>query len=214
MIRSLVKVTDWEKVSTGRRLLCAFGRVLVLSGIVAAIAVILYANQYSIEAKLWHWRHGYATTIGNYEIPVPNRWLVFVEESTSLTLIKTSPVHYQRDGKFHMTTLIDVDAYLSQFQHSAKAVRKESWVAHEQRQLANDKVESVEEKTLKFADEPITCIGGKELSAIFRDKPSLAQTEIISLNCMSESGLIVRFMGEPSDVQSFYTFVSQIRRKS
>ena len=87
MIRPLLKVTDWEKVSTGRRLLCAFGRVLILFGIVGAIVFILYANQYSIEAKVWHWRHGDSATIGGYEIPVPGHWLVLVGSGNSEPLI-------------------------------------------------------------------------------------------------------------------------------
>lgn len=215
MFWSLVKVTDWEKVSPRRRLLCAPGRVLILVGLVAAIGYLLHANHYSLEAKVWHWRHGYSTTIGSYEIPVPGHWLVLAENPTNLTLANISPVRPQRDGKFHTTTVIDVDVYLTEFgEHSARAADwKESWVSHEQQRLASQKVESVEEKTLGFAGEPITCLGGKELSALLRDKPSLPQMDVISLNCMSESGLNLRFVGEPSDVQPFYTFVSQIRRR-
>ena len=213
MSEALVKVTNWEKVSTGRRLLCAFGRVLILSGSVAAIIFILYANRYSIEAKVWHWRHGYSATIGGYEIPVPGHWLVLTENSANLTLANISPARHQRDGKFHTATIINVDAYLHQFgEHSVRAGWKESWVSHEQQRLASEKVESVEEKTLKFADEPATCVGGKEMTAMLRDKPNLPQMDIVSLNCMSEGGLNIRFIGEPSDVQPFYTLVSQIRR--
>jgi hypothetical protein len=215
MIRPLLKVTDWEKVSTGRRLLCAFGRVLILFGIVGAIVFILYANQYSIEAKVWHWRHGDSATIGGYEIPVPGHWLVLTENSTNLTLANISPVRNQRDTKFHTTTIIDVDVYLRRFGgQTARAGWKASWLTLEKQRLASEKVESVEEKTLKFGDEPITCVGGKELTAMLRDKPDLPQMDIISLNCMSEGGLNIRFVGEPSDVQPFYAFVSLIRRRS
>ena len=216
MIRSLFKVTAWEKEALGKRLLCAFGRVSVLVTILAVIGYLILAHRYGIEAKVWHWRHGYTSTIGSYEVPVPGNWLVLAEDSTSLTLLNTSPVRHQRDGKFHTTTVIDVDVYLSRRfkDHSANAGWKESWVARQQQRLASQKVESVEEKTLKVANEPITCIGGKELSAMLRDKPSLPQMDIISLDCMSESGLNIRFVGEPYDVQSFYTFVSQIRRRS
>jgi hypothetical protein len=215
MIRPLVKLTDWEKVSVGRRLLCAFGRVLILFGIVAAIAFILYANQYAIEAKVWHWRHGYSATIGGYEIPVPGHWLVLAENSTYLTLTNLSPVRPQHDGKFHTTTVISVGVSLQRFgEHTARAGWKEFWVTHELQRLAREKVESFEEKTLKFGDEPVICVGSKELTAILRDKPNLPQMDIISLNCMSEGGLNIMFVGEPSDVQPFYTFVSQIRRRS
>lgn len=83
-----------------------------------------------------------------------------------------------------------------------------------------DKVEAVEEKTLKFGDESITGIGGRQLSAMLRSMPNrlqskpLLQTDIISLNCVSERGLHISFEREPSDLQSFYTLVSEIRRKT
>jgi hypothetical protein len=38
--------------------------------------------------------------------------------------------------------------------------------------------------------------------------------DIISFDCVSERGLNIVFEGEPSDLQSFYTFVSEIRRKT
>jgi hypothetical protein len=86
--------------------------------------------------------------------------------------------------------------------------------------LARSEVESVEEKTLKFGDESITCIGGRRLSAILRTIPNrlqskrLLEMDIISFDCVSERGLNIDFEGEPSDLQSFYTFVSEIRRKT
>lgn len=89
----------------------------------------------------------------------------------------------------------------------------DSWVSLERRRLAKQKVQSVPEKTLKFKEESITCIGGNELSAILQGKTNL-QTDAVSLNCMSDQGLELMFLGEPPDVQPFYTLLSQIRRKS
>ena len=67
---------------------------------------------------------------------------------------------------------------------------------------------------MNFADESITCIGGRELNAILRSNPNHLETDIISRNCMSQSGLNILFVGEPSDLQSFNALVSQIRRKT
>jgi hypothetical protein len=212
MIRSLIKVTAWEKVSLPRRLLCAFGRVLILALLLTAIGYALYANQYSLEARVWHWRHGYATTLGGYEIPVPNHWLLNTLDSTAFTLLNTSPPPRPHDGKIHITAIIDVDVYQSRFRKRSNWI--DAWLSLEQQRLSREKVESLEEKTLDLADGSVTCIGGKELSAVLRGKPGLPQMDIISLDCMSERGLNIRFTGEPSDVESFYTFVSQIRRKS
>src|SRR5262249_32922093 len=88
------------------------------------------------------------------------------------------------------------------------------WLSLQRQWLARDEVESVEEKTLKFGDESISCVGGRRLNAILRDKPNHPETDIISLNCMSERGLNILFVGEPSDVRPFYTFLSEIRQKS
>lgn len=97
--------------------------------------------------------------------------------------------------------------------HSGDAAWMDSWVSLERRRLAKQKVQSVPEKTLKFKEESITCIGGNELSAILQGKTNL-QTDAVSLNCMSDQGLELMFLGEPPDVQPFYTLLSQIRRKS
>lgn len=215
MLSSLVKITDWEKSSIGRRLVCATGRALIFLAVVTAIAFILFANRYSIEAKVWHWRHGYSTTVGGYEIPVSDHWLVFSEDSASLTIANISRAQHRRDGKFHIAAVISVDVRLHRSgERPATVSRREFWVTFERQRLVSEKVESIEEKTLKFGDEPLTCIGGMELAALMRNKSGLPQTDIMSLDCMSESGLNVRFVGEPSDVQPFYTFVSQIRQRN
>lgn len=212
MIRALVKVTAWERVSLGRRLLCAFGRVLVLVALLAVLVSVVYANRYSLEATIWHWRHGHTTTLGDYEIPVPDHWLVSTVDSTAFTLLNTSPAPRPRDGKLHITTIIDVDEYLTRSRKRANWT--DLWLSLQRQLLSRQKAQSVEEKTLNIADESVTCISGKELGAMLRNRPDLPQMDIVSLNCVSERGLNIRFVGEPPDVQAFYTFVSQIRRKS
>src|SRR5271155_2964884 len=71
---SLIHVTAWERVSTGRRLLCAFARVAALIALLLAVLLavgsVYYRYRYPLTAKIWHWKHGYSTTMGNYEVPV------------------------------------------------------------------------------------------------------------------------------------------------
>jgi hypothetical protein len=208
---SLIRVTAWERVSTGRRLLCAFARVAALIALLLALGTIHYRNRDSLKAKIWHWKHGYSTTMGNYEVPVPEHWLIIEQDDVAFTLMNsTSSV--PRDAKFHMRAVVTVSA----FPFPQRAIGPEGvafWLSQQRQWLARDEVESVEEKTLKFGDESITCIGGHLSSAILRAKPTFPKTDVISLNCMSERGLNILFEGEPSDLQPFYTFVSQIRRK-
>jgi hypothetical protein len=86
----------------------------------------------------------------------------------------------------------------------------ELWLAAQRSRLAEEKVESVEEKTVTFADESVACIGGKEFSAIMRDR--LPFPDALFIQCMSERGLDITFMGDPLDVPPFYEFASQIQR--
>src|ERR1051325_2049257 len=144
MIRALIKVTDGEKVSLGRRLLCAFGRVSILVVLLAVIGYVLFANWYPLEASIWHWRDGYTTTLGDYEIPVPKHWLVNTLDSTAFMLVNTSQQPRPRDGKLHMPTIIDVDLYSSRSRKSPNWM--DSWLSLEQQRLSRQKVESVEEK--------------------------------------------------------------------
>ena len=207
---SLIHVTAWERVTTGRRVLCAFARVATLFALLLALGYISYRYRYPLRAKIWHWKHGYTATMGNYEVPVPEHWLITDQSFVAFTLMNSAP-NVHRDAKFHTTAVVTV------FPFRQRAIGPEGlafWLSLQRQWLARDQVESAEEKTLKFGDEPITCIGGRQLSTILRGNPNHLETDIISLNCMSERGLNILFVGEPSDLQSFYTFVSEIRRKT
>jgi hypothetical protein len=211
---SLIHVTAWERVSTGRRLLCAFARVgaliALLLAVLLALGSIYYRYRYPLTAKIWHWKHGYSTTVGNYEVPVPEHWLITDQDFVAFTLMNSAP-NIPRDTKIQMTAVITV------FPFRERGIGPDGvafWLSQQRQRLVRDEVESVEEKTLVFGNESMTCIGGRQLSAIARSSPNHIETDIVSLDCMSERGLNILFVGEPSDVQSFYTFASQIRRKT
>ena len=187
------------------------------SRLVSLLAVLLsfpllfigYVYRYPLAAKIWHWKHGYSTTMGNYEVPVPEHWLIADQNFVAFTLMNSAPT-VPRDSKFHATAVVTV------FPFRNRAIGTEGlafWLSLQRQWLARDSVESVEEKTLKFGDESITCIGGRQLNAILRGNLNQLETDIVSLNCMSERGLNILFVGEPSDLHFFYTFVSQIRGK-
>jgi hypothetical protein len=174
------------------------------------VGYLAYAKRYQLAAKFWHWRHGNSMVMGNYEVPVPEHWFIFDQDDVAFTMMNTTP-NFPRDHKFHTTAVITV------FPFRKRAIGPNGlafFLSHERQWLARDEVESVEEKTLKFGDESITCIGGHQLNAILRGNSSHFETDVISLDCMSESGLNILFVGEPSDLQFFYTFVSQIRKKT
>lgn len=194
----------------GRRLLCAFARVAALIVLLIAVGSVYYRYRFSLAAKIWHWKHGYSTTMGTYEVPVPEHWLIVEQDSAGITLMN-SALNAPRGAKFQMTAVITMTVI--PFRPSGTGPdRVAFWLSQQRQWLARDEVESVEEKTLKSGDESITCIGGRLLDAILRGKPNVPETNVVALSCMSERGLNILFEGEPLDVPSFYTFVSQIHR--
>lgn len=206
-MRSLIHVTDWERVSLLRRVLAALVRVTILFLIVIVLAYLAYAKRGQLKAKIWHWRHGYSARMGNYDVPVPEHWLLN-QDPEAFTLVNTDPTLPRQDGRFHTTAVVT----LFQFHNPVGASQLQFWLTLERQRLEREGVKSTEEKRLSFDDEAMICIGGSELSAMMRDEKAFPDTSAVSLGCMSEQGLNIRFLGEPSDVQPFYTFVSQIRR--
>jgi len=71
-----MRVTAWERVTLWRRVLAAFVRVTILFLIVIVLANLAYAERYRLGAKIWHWRHGYSTRMGSYEVPYQRNWLI------------------------------------------------------------------------------------------------------------------------------------------
>jgi hypothetical protein len=182
---------------------------MILLLIVITLLYFADRKRYQLEAKIWHWRHGYSTRMGNYDVPVPEHWLILIQNSTVFTLVNTNPTVPRRDGKFHTTALVS----LSLFPHGpVGASQTESWLVLQRRRLEREGVKAATEERLNFDDEVVICIGGSELSAIMRHEKAFPETSSTSLSCLSDHGLEILFIGEPSDLQPFYTFVSQIRR--
>ncbi len=209
LLTPFIRVSPWERTSIGKRLLCAFARVTVLFLLIISIGYFVYVKRFQIAAELWHWRHGNQTIIGNYQVPVPKHWLITELGYEASTLVNTSS-NFPKDGKLHTSAAI----IISPFQNWSVGANG-FWLAHERQRLVRENVEIVAVNTVKFENESITCIGGRELNAILGDASNarMPKMDAISLNCMSERGLNVLFVGEPSDVQPFYRFLSQIRHR-
>jgi len=147
--------------------------------------------------------------MGNYEVPVPEHWLITDQNYVAFTLANTAPV-LRRDTKFHTTAVINI------FPFGNRVIGNEGldvWLSLKRQRLEREGVRSLEERKLNVGDAAIVCIGGSELrDAILRDKPHGFDTDIVSLECRSTDDLSIVFVGEPSDLQPFYAFISQIRR--
>jgi hypothetical protein len=206
---SLIHVSAWERASLGRRVLCAFVRVTILFLLVFTLGYLAYAKRYQLGAKFWHWRHGDSMRMGDYEVPVPEHWLITDHNYVAFTLINTASIE-PKDPKFHTTAVISI------FPFRNREIGSEGlnfWLSLKRQWLEREGVKSLEEKKLNVSDAATICIGGSELrDAIVRDNLHGFDTDIVSLECRSTDGLSILFVGEPSDLQPFYSFVSQIHR--
>lgn len=170
---------------------------------------IAYAMRYPLAAKIWHLRHGYATKMGDYEMPVPEHWLITEQDSIAFTMLNTAP-NWHRDGKFHTTAVMTIFPFRNRPLGTSGL---DFWVSLKRQRLEREKVKSVEEKRLNSGDDTIVCIGGSELKNLLQSYAAkVPDMDIISLECKTANDLNILFIGEPSDVQPFYALVSQIHR--
>ena len=87
------------------------------------------------------------------------------------------------------------------------------WLSLRRQWFEQEQIKSLEEKQLSIGDAATICIGGSELrDVIVGHGHREFDSDLISLECRSTDNLDILFVGEPSDVQSFYSFVAQIRR--
>jgi len=175
---------------------------------IVSLGFVAYLKRYQLAAKLWHWRYGYRTTVGNYEVPVSEHWLIFDRYNGTLTLMNTA-FRLPRDGKFHAPATITVSPL-----HGAFGMdRLNFWLSLRRQWFEQEQIKSLEEKQLSIGDAATICIGGSELrDVIVGHGHREFDSDLISLECRSTDNLDILFVGEPSDVQSFYSFVAQIRR--
>jgi len=153
-----------------------------------------------INAKVWHWRHGYSAYVGDYVVPVPDHWLVETNENRPMiTLVDTRG--RRTSDPLSGINVIDVVALSDPFGDL------DSWVAIERRSRERINVRDIEEKTLRAGDERIVCLADHR----FRDLPHFPDTSIVSVECQSNDRLSLTFFGHETD--EFYTIASQIRKR-
>ena len=141
-------------------------------------------------------------TMGNYEVPVPKHWLVTDRDSVAFTLVNTA-VKPRRDAKFGSS--VTVFPFRSRV---GTPVDLDFWVSFERASLQRKGVKYLEEERLNLGDQAALCIGeSHQRDGILRD------TDVITLDCKSAYNLEVLFLGERSDLQPFYSFISEIRRR-
>ena len=88
-------------------------------------------------------------------------------------------------------------------------VDMDSWKKFNVQQLKQKGLTVVEERTIRFDDEILTCVGGNELRTII----PVLKTDVISMECASTGALSLRFLGEQSDLEEFYEIVAKIGKQ-
>jgi len=175
-------------------------RVLIVI-LVLILGWVVYTERFEILARIWHWRNGDFARVGNYEIPVPDHWLVNVEPSglTFLTDLRSR----RKAGAFLGVTVITADS-LPMRTHDL-----DSWKSQKEKWLKANGIGNPEERSLSFEDEAIACLGGHELRHVMQ----LPNTgDVVSVDCLSSGSLHLMFVGQQPDLELFYTLIPKVRK--
>lgn len=127
--------------------------------------------------------------IGEYDVPVPARWLPRDDVPGDLLLYNTE--------KFASVAILPgVPAQDLAFWESARRQRLES-----------DHVEHIVQHTIRLESQTVSCIGGAEFSQLLK----ISAPSVISLDCQSTGNLHLMFTGQDSELETFYGIASQIK---
>jgi hypothetical protein len=170
--------------------------------ILSILGYVAYSGRYQIATKVWHWRHGNAVHVGGYQVPVPDNWLVLNITSRAVQLLNTQ-------AKEHSDPAFPVNASITVSSLQAPVPNLDSWKAIKQQWFGHDGQHAVVERELRFENERVLCVGGRQL----RDVLHVPNASILALECSSTGTLSLLFVGEQSDLRDFDSIVTQIRKE-
>lgn len=177
-------------------------RPLIAGITVLILAFLAYDRWPQVRAKVWHWRHGSMITVGDYEVPVPEQWLVVEYENADIVTLVDTRSADTRDP------LADVNA-ISVFATKYAYQDLDRLATLERQRLQREGLTQIEEKTIRAGDERMVCLGGTE----FRDIMHVPDTVALSLWCYSTGRLSLLFNGNRAGLQQFYAIVSGVRKR-
>src|SRR5437879_8279018 len=65
-------------------------RFAVIGLVCVSFGYFAYARRFQLAAKIWHWRHGYSVMVRNYQVPVPDGWLVQNLDERDVTMTRNT----------------------------------------------------------------------------------------------------------------------------
>ncbi len=176
-------------------------RIFVVGVAISILGFFAYARRFQLAADIWHWRYGHSVALRDYQVLVPDGWLVRDQTERGVTMTLTRGI--RSSDPFWDINSISVSS------PSAGNTHLIEWKSYQQQHLQNQGVTDVEERTLQAGDDMIVCVGGTELRDVLH-VPSGA----ISVQCISSGKLDALFVGQKTELEQFYTVVSQIRKSA
>jgi len=177
-------------------------RALFVLGLVVLSGFLCYAKRYQILAKVWHWTHGNVVSVGKYQVPVPDHWVVEKIGSSSVQLVSIAAK--ERTDPILRANPVITASLLRNAVGDIDAWKKFNVQWREQKGLR-----VVEEHAIRFDDETLMCVGGNEL----HDVVVMPNTAVMSMECASTGTLSLAFLGEQSDLQEFYEIAAKISKQ-
>jgi hypothetical protein len=195
-----VQIRPEKAVSVNRSKL----RSIILAMVVVAAVYLVYSFRSPIAVRVWHLRHGAATTVGNYSVPVPTSWYVedrgdgekllvnlHTDDRTPLKRIKThAGISIRAVIPVSIENLNRVTTLKMEFQKKQGA-------------------EPDLQRILNLDGDVLLCTGGKKL-----DSGGIPDIEPVAWNCRLPGGLEMTILATDPDMKQVWEIVSGIRKKS
>lgn len=171
----------------------------LIAGLVLGLLTYFgYTHRLQVAARIWHWRHGDSISFNGYDIPVPSGWLVEGLNGQTLHMLDTANLrHLGHAG---------IGAFLTVAIGKRPRSDLAAWVSSEEQIYRRDGVPLSVQPPLRLGGTTIACVRAKAA----RFKPG--QAAFTSLECLSEGGLTLGFIGSQASVTRFYAIVAGIRR--
>ena len=164
---------------------------LLLIVLLAYGSYVAYRDRFRIAARIWHWRHGYVSRIGEYDVPVPAHWLPKYDVPGDLLLYNTE--------RFALVSILP--------RTPVPTPDLTPWESVSRQMLEARHVDHITQHTIKFDSQMVSCIGGAQFSQLLK----ISAPSVISLDCQSTGNIHLRFTGQDSELETFYSIASQIK---
>ncbi len=159
----------------------------------------MFSAQHRIAARVWHWRHGYFATVGNYRVPVPDGWNVVVDENGMLVLSDTVG-----GGIITMSST-------SSSLHIATTSQLRTWREFAEESLRREGVQA-QTHPFQISGDSGLCVGGDRLPHILAGAGWQPNSGTFAVQCTAVGALAFEFVGRQADLPKFYSVIDEIKK--